>query len=171
MVKPQNLSSKPRLKWKLSAVDGLFGIFKDERSMCDFIEHNIELFTLDVLNEELVSYEREYSFGENVVYKRSRPTRVDFYIETKNHKAIIEVKNKCNTNACRSIIGQILSYGTKGNYNKLIVVLPGVNDILIDTIDKYELPIEVVMLTNKQIGRWSKAIQKTGEIQVSHAIS
>lgn len=160
-----------KLDWKLSQVNGLMGKFKDERAMCNFIEDNINLFTLDILGEDLLKYKREYSFGEKVEYKRSRPTKVDFYIETKSHKAIIEVKNKASTYTSRASIGQILSYGTKGDYDKLFIVLPGMNDILIDVISKYELPIEVVMLTNKQIGRWSRELQNTGGKQVSRAIS
>lgn len=141
------------------------GSFKTEKDLCGYIESNIELFAEDVLGEKLVSYKREYRLGPTLFIGGPQPPRADFYIETEHKKAFVEVKNDTNRHKSSAAIGQLLSYGAATDLDnvELILVMPYMHRVLMETIAKYELPIELVLLTKEVLGKWNTAFFKEQE--------
>ena len=143
----------------------LHGNFKNEKHLCDFVENNIDQFCLDVLQEELIEFKKEFGMYESIFGSKiyTRPPRADFMIKTKNKVAIIEAKMHGMHN-CNSAIGQLLTYATcyKNKYTDLILLVPKIPIMVLHTIENFELPIKVVLLTEEKIGIWSKEIYKNG---------
>jgi hypothetical protein len=128
--------------------DTLSKDFDNERNICDFIETNIDLFTKDCLNYELMSYEREYQIVKGTRKRIRGNRRIDFLIKTKCGKNIgIEVKHPRGTSELSNAVGQCLTYLTlmeiQGTFlDKIIIVSSKIDFVLPLVITKHNLPIE-----------------------------
>lgn len=131
------------------------GNFSSEKDVENFFFDNIQDFMSTVFSEEVVSAERQKgkTIGFIQINKSQkivkRGPRIDIWVECKSgNKYILELKNNINScNETVSAIGQLLFYSTIfPEANKLVIVGTKYDQWLLDTIKKYNLPIQFVLL-------------------------
>ena len=129
--------------------------FKSEKELCDFIEDNVQLFCLQILNREYSKHTREFYLTYFKAFGANKP-RVDFFIKTKEHENfIIEVKNPKNTyGELINSVSQVLSYLIIAEENKVVIhramIVCSRYDVrLIKIIKKFKLPIDVCVLQKR----------------------
>jgi len=123
--------------------------FSSEKEMCNFIEENIKLFSLQVLGSKLISYVREYKFFNGT----KKGASVDFFIKTKGGNFFVECKNTNSFNELSGAIGQCLCYmslGKKqGDNAKMVLLTSNYHSVLEDSIKENDLKIQLVIF-NKE---------------------
>jgi hypothetical protein len=149
-------------QWLKSSTVDITGKFKTEREMCDYLEQIIDIFSTDIVGEPLIEYKREYHLKTDYLKGKSGSPRVDFFIKTNSHNVFIEVKNCKEFRQHSWAIGQLLAYGAESDIDitKLILVTSSINDITVNTILKYELPIELSLFTKDYLGKWNTKLNK-----------
>lgn len=149
-------------QWFKSSTQGIVGNFKTEQRMCDYLEDAISILTLDVVGEPMIEYKREYYIRTDSMKGKSGSPRIDFYIKTKNHNVFVEVKNRNSFRQHSWAVGQLLAYGAESDIEitKLILVTSEVDELTVNTILKYELPIELVLFTKDYLGKWNRSLHK-----------
>lgn len=150
--------------WELSQKKEYKGIvsfddFNKEADLCDYIELNAELFALDILEEELVSFEREWDLNQYRVYG-PRPKRVDFMFKTdKSECILVECKNPTNTySELRNAVAQLMSYSITCidnfvNPDRFIIVSTEYHPVVGRMIEHYNLDIEFYLVSKGQLMR------------------
>lgn len=124
--------------------------FSKENELCDFIEGNLLFFCETILQDNLISFEREYQFGQH--YFGPREPRVDFLIIGEKSHYLVEVKNPQNLAENRAAIGQLLNYGRKYLDPKktLVLITSKFDHETACTIQEYKLPIRYIYLDKKR---------------------
>lgn len=117
--------------------------FEKENILKQYITDNIELFTKDILEDELVSFEIEKPIVKQLKLS-PRERRIDIFIIGKNGKYIIELKNPKCSSENRAAIGQILDYGREINDAQLILITTMFDINTYRTIKYYKLPIRYI---------------------------
>lgn len=135
--------------------------FKNEKHLCNFLEDNIEQFALDNFGSPLKYYKREWALGANTYFHGVNP-RVDFMLELQDGRVIM-VECKCPKNAAYSsvamTIAQLLSYSVSAKRNgkhvdKLVYLTTKYNPIIIEVIQEFNLPIDLVLLSKEYRFVW-----------------
>lgn len=134
--------------------------FNNESNMSDYLESNIRAFSEVGLGERYKSHTREASirhrsFGAN-------EPRIDFIITTQDNRRIfIEVKNPTQvySEMTRSV-SQLMAYATIADdhipADRLVIVTSNTCSTVQKMIQKYELPITVVLMTKDLLAVWSR---------------
>lgn len=160
MARPAN--TYDALSWELSPkVERVekfgFGDFSQEEELCDYIDAHPRLFSLDILEEEYQSHEREWDLNQ---YRRFGPrcTRVDFMFSTDVSECVlVECKNPVNIySEIRNAIAQLMAYRVVTMENDItpdrcLLVTSKYHPVVGKMIDSYELPIEVFVLGKDRI--------------------
>jgi hypothetical protein len=120
--------------------------FKTEKDLCNYIENNIELFCIDVLNDIYISHSREFSINKKMRYNDNK--KIDFFIKCANKTYAIEVKNPTYKSELYAGIGQLLTYTVLFEINQIkvdryILLTTKYDEIASKTIKKYNLPIDL----------------------------
>ena len=122
--------------------------FDRESDLVDFIALNIKVFTIDILNDELVSFEIEKPINKrNQMSPRGR--RIDIYIKGKSRNYIIETKNPQYYAENRYAIGQLLDYGREIDNAELVLITTKYDLNTAKTIKHYNLPIRYIYFDKK----------------------
>jgi hypothetical protein len=123
--------------------------FKSEKDLCDYIERNIQLFCIDVLNDLYISHKKEFTINGYNQSKNSK--RIDFFIECEKYKYIIELKNPFYKSELSYGIGQLLTYSIlidKADKNfKFILITTKYDDLSARIINEYKLPIDIIIFS------------------------
>ena len=127
-----------------------------EKEFVDFIEHNLETFCHDVLKESYALHKREWYLCGLKTFGANKP-RIDLMVETTTGRRVgIECKRPYQTFADLSrALSQLLSYATLAEMNGypldvLYILTTEYNEILEMVIQKYELPIKVIVFSRYQ---------------------
>jgi hypothetical protein len=125
--------------------------FAKEKDVEDFISNNIELFTKDILNDELISFEIDASIRKPHGFA-PRGRRVDLVVQGKKKLYIIELKNPLSGTENRAAIGQILDYGREylDSKKELIIITTKFDTNTAKTIKYYNLPIRYIYMDKKR---------------------
>jgi len=123
--------------------------FSSEKEMCNFIEDNIDLFSMQILGSKLISYVREYKFFNGT----RKGASVDFFIKTEIGDFFIECKNTNSFNDLCGAIGQCLCYislgKSQGDKAKMFLITSNYHSILVQSIKDNNLDIQLVVF-NKE---------------------
>lgn len=125
--------------------------FKMEKELLNYIVSNIEVFTRDILNDDLISFETEYPIEVDKVRGFGpRGRRVDIFLIGKKKKYIIELKCPTNNAENRMAIGQILDYGREflDSENELVLITTKFDINTSLTINHYNLPIRYIFMND-----------------------
>jgi len=132
-----------------------------EAQLVDYIERNITLFTKDVLREEYQYHVREWSMREQRMFGGNQP-RIDLMIMTKSGKRMgVECKlPKQSFSELSRAVSQVLAYSVIAEdnglpFHKLLIVTTQYDTIVHKIIQKYELPIGVVVMDKKERMEWN----------------
>lgn len=127
--------------------------WKTEKEFVDFIELNIELFTREIIGAEYLLHKREWYLSDIKRFGANKP-RMDLMIETKDFKRVgIECKLPTQSFSDLSrTMSQLLAYGViaEGNnrpFHKMYILTTQYDQVLEQVIQKYELPIDVVVFS------------------------
>lgn len=126
-----------------------------ESDLVDFIETNIELFVSDSLNSNYITHKREWFFQDSRPFGANKP-RIDLMIETDGGRVGVECKLPKQTFAELSrAISQLLAYSVmadnhKNSLDRLVLVTTQYNPIVSGIIQKYELPIDLIIMGRHQ---------------------
>lgn len=148
------LSKQVKVKDKIE-----FNEFDNESDFCDYIEINAEKFCIDIIEEEFVSYEREWDMNQYKVFG-PRPKRVDFMFKTDKSECIL-VECKKPTSAyseLRNAVSQLMSYNITCIDNFIepernIIVSTKYHPVVGRMIDHYNLDIEFYLISKGQLMR------------------
>jgi hypothetical protein len=139
--------------------------FCSEKELVDFIEKNIIETVESLLGERYLSHKREWRFGlkaHNILTGGyiGLP-RIDLVIETNNGRRIgIECKNPIQIFSENSkVVSQLLSYiilaeQAKMPFNRTILLTTKVNANIIDVIKRFNLPIEILVISRTFGALW-----------------
>lgn len=128
-----------------------------EKELVDNLILNLDIFVNNFLGEEIEFFKREFTIGNQMFAKGTKP-KVDIYIRTKNGKNIfIECKNPRNMRAeSNNAIAQCLDYYIFAKDNNLAL-----SDLILFTthlapsayriITHFNLPIKVFLLKEENI--------------------
>lgn len=155
--------------WELSQsvkCNGIVDInsFNNESDFCDYIELNAERFCVDILEEEFVSYEREWDLNQYRVYG-PRPKRVDFMFKTdKSECILVECKNPTSAySELRNAVSQIMSYNITCMENfitpeRCVIVSTKYHPVVGKMIKHYNLDIEFYLVSKGKLMRLKEAV-------------
>lgn len=128
--------------------------FKTEKEMCDYIELNMKLFVEDILYDELISYQREFTLKtkRRMFPNKGTPNpRIDFLIIGRHGRYAIEVKNPTQTytELSRSI-GQMMLYEMLFEQinmpAKMYMVSSRHSIVFIEMINRFKLNYKYILL-------------------------
>lgn len=129
-----------------------FSDFKNEKELCEYIEKNAKEFCENVLEEDFLSYEREWNMNRDKFFG-PRSTSVDFMFRTKQSRCvIIECKRPRNIySELRGAVSQLLAYSIvcKKNHEhpeRHIIVTTGFHTVVSDMIKEFDLPLELFVM-------------------------
>lgn len=135
--------------------------FESEKIFCDYIESNIFNICKD-LSIDIHSFERE-SYIERKRFPQNKVGRIDFFIKENNgNYVLLEVKNPTHlNNELRSGIGQMLEYiccaeRNEKKVSRSILMTTRIDEKIIEIIERFKLPIEVVLLSKSNISFWKR---------------
>ncbi len=158
MARPLKFKTKEDLQ---GAKDGLVEFpvellrsseFGKEKDLEQFIVLNIEKFTRDFLQDDVVSFEVNKPIAvQRFISPRGR--RIDLVIVGKNKTYLIELKNPLSGTESRASIGQILDYGREylDPKKELLIITTKFDMNTAETIRFYNLPIRYIYLDKKRI--------------------
>lgn len=130
--------------------------FKKESELCDYIENNIKNVCIDLFEDEYVSHEREFNI-DKVSYYKGSPKRIDFYIITKKHKILCEVKNPTNVySELTNGMAQMMSYivtAERNNieYDRTVIISSKYHGQFLDIRNRFNLPIEFYCVSKSKL--------------------
>lgn len=134
-----------------------YGRFSTESDFCDFIEDHAEMFCIDLLEDEMIQYSREWDLNAYRMFG-ARPKRVDFMFKTRNSECIlVECKNPHHAyTELRNAVAQLMSYyvTAKGNgvtVDRMVIVSTKHHETVVKMIEEFNLPIEYYLLKRGQI--------------------
>lgn len=147
-------------------LNGVFGSqeFRNEKELCDFVEANIDAFCME-LGISMAAYERESYITRIATFGKGNRPRVDFLIkETGGGVTLVEAKHPRNLyREVNMAISQILDYiliaekeGIK--VNKAVILTSACNRQVLEIIKRFELPIDVVLISKDAIAVWQKEV-------------
>lgn len=132
--------------------------FSNERSLNNLLLRDIDFFMETVFNEKVKSAtdkKHEYQGFAKLKTGQKLPlrgVRLDLWVECESGaKYIIEIKNpkKGNYDSIAAI-GQILGYSMKFPNSKLVIVSTAYDEGFLEIVQKYNLPIDFVLITETQ---------------------
>lgn len=134
--------------------------WQSEKSLNDSLAQNINEFMYKVFKEKVKSATNKKSERKGFAKLRNgqllplRGVRLDMWVECESgNKYIIEVKNPRYSNYDTfKAVGQILGYSVKFPDAKLVILSTVYDDGFLEMIQKYKLPIDFVLITDKSFG-------------------
>jgi hypothetical protein len=128
--------------------------FKKEKDLIEYIVLNIDKFCQDILDDKLISFEKEYPLTPQL--NKGRRKMADLYIVCENGRYLIEGKNPFYKAENRYAIGQLLDYGREYIDSKkgevyLVLITTRYDLCTAKTIKYYNLPIKYVYIDKKRI--------------------
>jgi hypothetical protein len=117
--------------------------FDKEESLKIYIVNNIDKFTKDILEDELVSFEVEKPVSKQLRLS-PRERRIDIFVVGKKSKYIVELKNPKCYHENRTAIGQLLDYGREVVDSQLVLITTKFDINTYKTIKYYDLPIRYI---------------------------
>lgn len=138
-------------------IDSVSKDFPSEKSLCDFLEDNIEIFCKDGLGVDYKNHIREYALSEQLPRRAKGNKRVDFLIITKQNERIgVECKNPQTPGELSFAVGQALTYMTafelRGSpLSRIIIVSTKIDSIIPFTIDRFNLPISFMAMDKTKL--------------------
>lgn len=129
--------------------------WSSEKQLVDFVEHNIIKFTKDSLGLEYISHAREWYFSNSKAFGANKP-RIDLMILTNKGRVGVECKlPKQAFSELSKSLSQILSYSVLADLSnnpleRLVLITTQYDPIISGVIEKYELPIDIVVLGRQQ---------------------
>ena len=135
-------------------------LWKSERSLNDSLLENINDFMLNIFNEKVKSATNKKSERKGFAKLKTgqilplRGVRLDMWVECESGNTyIIEIKNpKYSNYDTFKAVGQILGYSMKFPGAKLVILSTVYDDGFRECIEKYNLPIDFVLLTEDSYG-------------------
>lgn len=131
--------------------------FLTEREMCELIHSQPEIFAKTVLEINYTGHEREYAISHNRSLKGKWKARVDFRFSGPNGDIYVECKlPKHIYSESNQAVSQILAYSCLADMfnrkvDRLVLVTTRYNAILGRVIKKFNLPIEVYILSKSHV--------------------
>jgi hypothetical protein len=133
--------------------------FHNEKHLCNYIEDNIEKFC-EQIGIKYAGHKREAYFKQSYFGHGNKP-RIDFLIDEENGgKVLLEVKKPKNIHReINMSISQLLDYYVMAEeagikINRAIILTTKCNDSFIGVIERFKLPVEVVLLSKKYVAIW-----------------
>jgi len=137
--------------------------FKDEKHLCNYIEDNMESFCSEV-GIDYKSHTRESYIVRLKMFGKNK-ARIDFLIEEKDKGIVLlEIKQPRNTyREINSAISQMLDYyltAEEAGYkiNKAIILTTKINDTFTKIVNRFNLPIELVLFSKGCMAVWQKEV-------------
>lgn len=138
--------------------DITFYAFESEKELNKKLLKDIDFFMGTVFKEKVkYATDKKYEvIGSYLIgngqFLPKRGYRLDLWVECESgNKYIIEIKNqKKERNTTLNAIGQILRYSIRYPDAKLVIVSTGYDDGIYEILTKYNLPIDFVLITEKQ---------------------
>jgi hypothetical protein len=126
--------------------------FKLEKDLVDYIIINIDLFTKDLFNDDVVSYEVDMPINKRMKLSPGG-RRIDLYIVGTKKTYIIEAKNPSSGTENRAAIGQLLDYGREfpDSKKELAIITTRFDINTAKTIKYYNLPIRYIYISKKRL--------------------
>ena len=135
--------------------------FKNEKELCNYIENNIDNFCNE-LGIDYKSHTRECRMRKFRAFGASMP-RIDFLInENDGGIILLEVKNPSQTQSeITRCVAQMLDYYITAEecghkINKAIILTTKVNDNFMKIINRFNLPVELVLFSKGCLAVWQK---------------
>lgn len=132
------------------------GSFEKEKLIEDFIFNNVSDLWRDIFNEKVTNSKKQkagitgfFAIGKNK-HMPLRGARLDLYVECESgNKYIVEIKNPHpGQYDTMNAIGKVLFYSTQfPEANKFVIVSSIYEQGFIETIKKFNLPIDFVLFT------------------------
>lgn len=131
-----------------------YGNFPSEKAIEKYFHKHINAFMWSIFGEEVSSSTTQKS-PRNGYFKITdtqlipkRGSRLDIFVECNSgNKYILELKNNTQSNEGIKAISQLLLYNILfPEANKLVIVLTRYDMFLMEIIEKFRLPIEVVLI-------------------------
>lgn len=132
--------------------------FKNEKELCDYLEHNLAQFVKEDLGYELDDYQREWPINGKV-QRGQRAYAIDFFIVTKCGKSIlVEAKhpNAASFTGLTKAIGQVLGYKSAFKENGIhvdecVIISSYFNHLAYKTIADNNLPVQIIVLNKSKV--------------------
>lgn len=131
--------------------------FNTEKELCDYINLHPAIFAKDVLEINYLGHDREYCISEDRRLNKTWKARVDFRFNGPNGDIYVECKNPVHTySEANTGIGQILGYNCLAQLfnrrvDRYVLVTTKYNPILRMVISKFNLPIEVYIISKQRV--------------------
>ena len=137
----------------LSANSVITQDFDQEKELSAYIVTYIHEFCRDVLNDRLISFEKNYHICIWGDWKFKRDKRVDLLVRGEKGLYIIELKNPRYLAENRCAIGQLLNYGREflDSKKELVLVTTKFDIDTAKTIKYYGLPIRYIYMDREKM--------------------
>lgn len=133
--------------------------FKNEKELCDYIDLYPSIFAKDVLEIDYLGHEREYCISGDRRMNKNWKARVDFKFTGPNGDIYVECKNPIHSySEAHTGLGQILGYNCLAELfnrkvERYVLVTTKYNPILKMVIGKFNLPIEVYIISKQRVAK------------------